>query len=39
VRIKAMAVDTQTMPLGNPTHMSPAERQRLGDWIDEGTPR
>jgi uncharacterized membrane protein len=38
-RIKAMAVDTQTMPLGNPTHMTPAERQRLGAWIAAGTPR
>jgi len=38
-RIKAMAVDTQTMPLGNPTHMTPAQRQLLGDWIDGGMPR
>jgi uncharacterized membrane protein len=38
-RIKAMAVDTQAMPLGNPTHMTPAERQRLGAWIAAGTPR
>ena len=38
-RIKAVAVDTQTMPLGNPTHMTPAERQRLGAWIAAGTPR
>jgi len=38
-RIKAMAVDTQVMPLGNPTHMTPAERQRLGAWIAAGTPR
>jgi uncharacterized membrane protein len=37
-RIKAMAVDSQAMPLGNPTHMSPAERQRLGAWIAAGTP-
>jgi uncharacterized membrane protein len=38
-RIKAMAVDTQVMPLGNPTHMTPAERQRLGAWIAAGSPR
>jgi uncharacterized membrane protein len=38
-RVKAMAVDSQAMPLGNPTHMTPAERQRLGAWIDAGTPR
>lgn len=38
-RVKAMAVDTTAMPLGNPTHMTPAERQRLGAWIAAGTPR
>jgi uncharacterized membrane protein len=38
-RIKAMAVDTQVMPLGNPTGMTPAERQRLGAWIAAGSPR
>jgi uncharacterized membrane protein len=38
-RIKAMAVDTQVMPLGNPTHMTQAERQLLGAWIAAGTPR
>ena len=38
-RVKAMAVDSQAMPLGNPTHMTPAERQRLGAWIAAGTPR
>lgn len=38
-RIKAMAVDSQAMPLGNPTHMTPAERQRLGAWIAGGTPQ
>jgi len=38
-KIKAMAVDTETMPLGNPTHMSRAERDRLGAWIAAGTPR
>jgi uncharacterized membrane protein len=38
-RVKAMAVDSTAMPLGNPTHMTPAERQRLGAWIAAETPR
>jgi len=38
-RIKAVAVDTRVMPLGNPTGMTPAERQRLGAWIAAGSPR
>ena len=38
-RIKAVTVDTQVMPLGNPTGMTPAERQRLGAWIAAGAPR
>jgi uncharacterized membrane protein len=38
-RIKAVAVDTQVMPLGNPTHMTPTERQLLGAWIAAGSPR
>jgi uncharacterized membrane protein len=38
-RIKRVAVDSQVMPLGNPTGMIPAERQRLGAWIAAGTPR
>jgi len=38
-RIKAVAVDTQVMPLGNVTRMTPAERQRLGAWIAAGSPR
>jgi uncharacterized membrane protein len=38
-RIRVMAVDSTAMPLGNPTHMSPAERQRLGAWIAAGSPR
>ena len=38
-RIKAVAVDTRAMPLGNPTGMTPAERQRLGAWIAAGSPR
>ena len=33
------AVDTETMPLGNATRMTPAERQRLGAWIAAGSPR
>jgi uncharacterized membrane protein len=38
-RIKAVAVDTHVMPLGNPTGMTPAERERLGAWIAAGSPR
>jgi len=38
-RIKARAVDSETMPLGNMTHMTQAERQLLGAWIASGTPR
>jgi len=38
-RIKAVAVDSQVMPLGNPTGMTPAERQKLGAWIAAGSPR
>jgi uncharacterized membrane protein len=38
-RIKAVAVDSEAMPLGNPTRMTPAERQRLGAWIAAGSPR
>ena len=38
-RIKARAVDSETMPLGNATHMTRAERDRLGAWIAEGSPR
>jgi uncharacterized membrane protein len=38
-RIKAVAVDTQVMPLGNPTRMTQAERQALGAWIAAGAPR
>ncbi|MGQ0559007.1 MAG: urate hydroxylase PuuD [Sphingosinicella sp.] len=38
-RIRAVAVDTQAMPMGNPTRMTPAERQRLGAWIAAGAPR
>jgi uncharacterized membrane protein len=39
VKIKAMAVDSEAMPLGNPTHMSRAERDRLGAWIASGMRR
>jgi len=35
-QIKAVAVDSTVMPLGNVTKMTPAERQLLGAWIDEG---
>jgi uncharacterized membrane protein len=38
-KIKARAVDTETMPLGNRTGMTKAERQTLGAWIAQGTPR
>jgi uncharacterized membrane protein len=38
-RIRRVAVDSQIMPLGNPTHMTVAERQRLGAWIAAGTPQ
>jgi uncharacterized membrane protein len=31
--IKAMAVDTHTMPLGNKTHMTQAERDLLARWL------
>jgi uncharacterized membrane protein len=38
-RIKRVTVDSQAMPLGNPTRMTPAERQKLGAWIAAGSPR
>jgi uncharacterized membrane protein len=34
--IKQRAVDTDTMPRGNETGMTSAERARLGAWIDAG---
>lgn len=37
-RIKARAVDAETMPLGNKTGMTPEERQTLGSWIAQGAP-
>lgn len=38
-KIKAMAVDSDAMPLGNPTAMTQAERDQLGAWIAQGTPQ
>jgi uncharacterized membrane protein len=38
-RIKARAVDTETMPMGNLTGMTRTERQALGAWIAAGAPR
>jgi uncharacterized membrane protein len=35
-QIKAVAVDATVMPLGNATHMTPAERRLLGEWIAAG---
>lgn len=35
-RIKVQAVDSESMPLGNTTHMTPAERKTLGEWIAQG---
>ena len=35
-RIKAVTVLTRTMPLGNKTKMTVAERALLGRWIDDG---
>ena len=37
-RIKAVAVDSTAMPLGNATGMTPEERTILGRWIAEGAP-
>ncbi len=34
--IKKTTVDTDTMPLGNETRMTPEERQLLGAWIRAG---
>jgi uncharacterized membrane protein len=38
-KIRARAVDTETMPMGNATHMTRADRDRLGAWIAAGSPR
>jgi len=35
-QIKAQAVDSQIMPLGNLTQMTPDERALIGAWIDQG---
>jgi uncharacterized membrane protein len=35
-QIKAVAVDSTFMPLGNATHMTPGERTTLGQWIAAG---
>lgn len=37
-RVGKVAVDADTMPLGNATGMTAAERKVLGDWIAQGTP-
>lgn len=37
-KIKARAVDSETMPLGNQTGMTKAERQLIGTWIAQGAP-
>lgn len=36
--VRAQAVDTQTMPLGNVTQMTAEERATLGAWIAAGAP-
>ena len=38
-RIRARAVETRTMPLGNRTHMTDRERAFLARWIDHGAPK
>ena len=35
-QIKAVAVDSSFMPLGNATHMTKGERAELGQWIAAG---
>jgi uncharacterized membrane protein len=37
-QIRALAVDSRAMPLGNVTHMTEQERQALGAWIAAGAP-
>jgi uncharacterized membrane protein len=37
-RIRARAVETETMPLGNKTRMTEEERRLLGRWIAAGAP-
>ena len=38
-KIKAMAVDSEVMPLGNTSGMTKEEREKLGAWIAAGTPK
>ena len=38
-KIKAMAVDSEVMPLGNISGMTREEREKLGAWIASGTPQ
>ncbi len=38
-KIKAQAVDSEIMPLGNTTSMTAEERKLLGHWIDAGAPQ
>lgn len=38
-RIRKVAVDAEVMPLGNTTGMTRAERDLIGRWIAEGTPK
>ncbi|MGF1679801.1 urate hydroxylase PuuD [Photobacterium minamisatsumaniensis] len=35
-RIMAQSVQTKVMPLGNLTQMTDAERQLIGDWVEQG---
>lgn len=37
-RIKIRAVDSKTMPLGNSTQMTEAERSLVGEWVNAGAP-
>jgi uncharacterized membrane protein len=37
-RIRARAVETQTMPPANKTHITDEERALLGRWIAQGAP-
>ncbi len=36
-RIRARAIETRTMPLGNRTQMTDRERQMLARWLDQGS--
>ncbi len=38
-RIQVRAIDTRTMPVGNRTHMTEAERAALARWIADGAGR